>query len=113
VKSPQALDALSALAQETRLAIFRLLVRAGTEGKAAGDIAAELDIGATALSFHLKQLSTASLVKSRQAGRFIIYTAEFRTMNALLAYLTENCCAGHACEVTESLATAICPEHSA
>ena len=85
---------LSSLAQEARLEIFRLLVQAGTQGLAAGDIAARLDMPASTLSFHLKELAHAGLVKPLQSGRFIYYSAAFDVMNGLLAFLTENCCAG-------------------
>jgi len=95
----QAIQALSALAQETRLAIFRLLVGAGPEGMAAGQIGERLDLAPATLSFHLAGLSRAGLATSRQAGRFVIYSADFRAMNALLAYLSENCCAGRTCAV--------------
>jgi ArsR family transcriptional regulator, arsenate/arsenite/antimonite-responsive transcriptional repressor len=85
---------LSSLAQEARLEIFRLLVQAGTQGLAAGDIAVRLDMPASTLSFHLKELAHAGLVKPLQSGRFIYYSAAFDVMNGLLAFLTENCCAG-------------------
>ena len=85
---------LSSLAQEARLEIFRLLVQAGTQGLAAGDIAARLDMPASTLSFHLKELAHAGLVKPLQSGRFIYYSTAFDVMNGLLAFLTENCCAG-------------------
>mgnify|MGYP001001579538 CR=1 FL=1 len=91
------LAALAALAQETRLAIFRLLVKIGHAGLPAGKIGEELGISSSALSFHLKELAHADLVTARQEGRFIIYTARFATMNSLLGYLTENCCAGEDC----------------
>lgn len=86
--------ALAALAQESRLAVFRLLVQAGPEGVAASKISEALDIPPSSLSFHLKELSHANLLTSRQEGRFVYYAANFPTMNALLAYLTENCCGG-------------------
>jgi DNA-binding transcriptional ArsR family regulator len=89
---------LASLAQESRLAVFRLLVRQGPEGLPAGDIAAKLKIPAATLSFHLKELSNAGLLKSRQEGRFIYYAPDFKAMNALVAYLTENCCAESACK---------------
>jgi DNA-binding transcriptional ArsR family regulator len=89
-----AVRALGALAQPSRLAVFRLLVRQGPSGVAAGEIAAELDISPATLSFHLKELSQAGLVSARQDGRFIYYAADFAAMNRLLAFLTENCCAG-------------------
>ncbi|WEF34730.1 ArsR/SmtB family transcription factor [Pseudoduganella chitinolytica] len=92
-----ALAALSALAQESRLAVFRLLVQAGPEGLAASRIAEELDIAPSSLSFHLKELSHASLVTSRQQGRFVIYCADVQAMNALIGFLTENCCGGIPC----------------
>lgn len=85
---------LSSIAQEARLEIFRLLVQAGTEGLAAGVIGERLQIPASTLSFHLKELSVAGLVSARQVSRFIYYSANYDAMNSLLAYLTENCCAG-------------------
>lgn len=91
---------LSGLAQDTRLRIFRLLVQAGASGLAAGDIAARLGIAAPTLSFHLKALSHAGLVAMQTAGRNKIYRADYAAMNALLDYLTENCCGGtEACAV--------------
>ena len=92
-----AVMALSALAQASRLEVFRLLVQAGPTGKAAGDIAHALAIPPATLSFHLKALAHAGLVDSRQEGRYVIYQARFQTMNALLDYLTENCCGGASC----------------
>jgi DNA-binding transcriptional ArsR family regulator len=92
-----AVAALAALAQETRLTIYRLLVEAGPEGLAAGKIGEELDLPPATLSFHLAQLARAGLAKSRQAGRFVIYSADFESMNGLVGYLTENCCGGRAC----------------
>ena len=92
-----AVTALAALAQETRLGIFRLLVQAGPEGLAAGRIAEALAIPPSSLSFHLKELAHAGLVASKQEGRFVIYSADFESMNGLIAYLTENCCGGAPC----------------
>jgi DNA-binding transcriptional ArsR family regulator len=92
-----AIRALGALAQETRLAIYRLLVQAGPEGRAAGTIGATLGIPPATLSFHLAQLAGAGLVRPRQEGRFIYYSADFGSMNALVGFLTENCCGGNAC----------------
>lgn len=92
-----AIAALAALAQESRLAAFRLLVQAGPTGMAASKIAEALGIPASSLSFHLKELSHAGLIAPRQEGRFIIYAAQFDTMNGLLAFLTENCCGGNPC----------------
>lgn len=87
---------LSSIAQEARLDIFRLLVQAGSDGLAAGVIGEKLQIPPSTLSFHLKELSISGLVKSRQVSRFIYYSANYEEMNGLLAYLTENCCAGNA-----------------
>jgi DNA-binding transcriptional ArsR family regulator len=92
-----AVRALSALAHESRLAIFRLLVVSGPDGKAAGEIAQQVGLSPSSLSFHLKDLSHADLVKPRQEGRFVIYTANFGAMTALIGFLTENCCAGEPC----------------
>jgi ArsR family transcriptional regulator, arsenate/arsenite/antimonite-responsive transcriptional repressor len=92
-----ALDALAALAQPSRLAIYRALVQAGPEGLSAGAIAAALGLPAATLSFHLAQLAHADLVRGRQHGRFVIYTADFAAMNDLVGYLTENCCGGAYC----------------
>ncbi len=89
--------ALSALAQDSRLAVFRALVQAGPAGLAAGRISELTGIPPSSLSFHLKELSHAKLATSKQDGRFVIYTAEFETMNALLGFLTENCCGGNSC----------------
>jgi DNA-binding transcriptional ArsR family regulator len=100
METTQAVQALGALAQETRLAVFRLLIEAGPEGVAAGDIAAELDLPPATLSFHLAGLVRAGLAQSRQDGRFVYYTASFENMNGLVAFLTENCCQGAACETT-------------
>ena len=85
---------LASLAQEARLDIFRLLVQAGPQGLAAGNIAAKLEIPASTLSFHLKELSRVGLIHSEPSSRFIYYSAEFSVMNVLLAFLTENCCQG-------------------
>jgi len=97
METTPALKALGALAQETRLAIFRRLVQAGPSGMAAGAIAEVLDVAAPTLSFHLAQLGNAGLVQSRQAGRFVYYSADFDAMNRLVGFLTENCCGGNAC----------------
>lgn len=93
MESKSAVQSLAALAQETRLAVYRLLVQQGPSGMAAGEIAAQLGLAPATLSFHLKELAHAGLVRSRQEGRFIFYAADFDAMNALLAFLTENCCA--------------------
>jgi DNA-binding transcriptional ArsR family regulator len=97
MQTQHALAALAALAQESRLAIFRLLVQAGPDGLAASKIAAHLGIAPSSLSFHLKELSHAQLVTARQEGRFIIYAAHMDSMNALIGFLTENCCGGAPC----------------
>ncbi|MBB5018045.1 DNA-binding transcriptional ArsR family regulator [Chitinivorax tropicus] len=89
--------ALAALAQESRLAIFRALVQAGLAGLSAGKIGEITGIAPSSLSFHMKELTHAGMVTSRQEGRFVIYTAHFDAMNALLAFLTENCCGGQSC----------------
>lgn len=88
------LKQLAAIAQEARLDIFRLLVQAGDAGLAAGDIASQLAIPASTLSFHLKELSHAGLLRVRQESRFMYYSADYAAMEQLLGYLTENCCAG-------------------
>ncbi|MBB1498129.1 helix-turn-helix transcriptional regulator [Paracoccus sp. MC1862] len=86
--------ALAALAQQTRLDIFRLLVQVGSEGRAVGRIGEMLNLPSATLSFHLTQLKHAGLVTYRREGRSLIYTANFAAMNGLMAYLTENCCGG-------------------
>jgi ArsR family transcriptional regulator len=91
-----AIAALGALAQETRLALFRLLVTCGPAGLSAGIIAERLGVAPSSLSFHLQQLVHAGLITQRRLSRQLIYSAEYGTMNELLAYLTENCCAGAA-----------------
>lgn len=85
---------LSSIAQAARLEIFRLLVQAGVAGLPAGSIGEKLEIPPSTLSFHLKELSRAGMIHSRQVSRFVYYTANYEAMNTLLAYLTENCCAG-------------------
>lgn len=97
METTDAIKSLGALAQETRLAIYRLLVQAGPEGRAAGVIGEQLGIPPATLSFHLTQLAGAGLVRPRQDGRFIYYSADFGAMNALVGFLTENCCGGNAC----------------
>lgn len=89
-----AIRALSALAQDNRLAVFRLLVQAGPEGRVVGEIADELSVANATLSFHLKELANAGLIEARQEGRYIYYSANYAQMNELLGFLTENCCAG-------------------
>jgi DNA-binding transcriptional ArsR family regulator len=89
-------DVVAALAQQTRLSIYRLLVEAGSAGQTAGAIAERLDVAAPTLSFHLKELANAALVTSESRGRYVIYRANYAAMNGLLAFLTANCC-GTAC----------------
>lgn len=95
-----AVEALAALAQESRLAVFRLLVQAGEEGISAGVLGEQLGLPPATLSFHLKTLSHARLVKSRSEGRFVIYSANYAEMNKLIDYLTEHCCAGDTAQCT-------------
>lgn len=97
IDSASAVNALGALAQEHRLALFRLLVQAGGEGMAAGAIAEALGVPNSSLSFHLAQLSRAGLVRQQRQHRSIIYSADYAAMNALVGYLLENCCSGTAC----------------
>lgn len=94
MESAEAVKALSALAQPTRLAIYRLLVVCGPEGIAAGRVAEKLKVAPATLSFHFRALSHAGLIESRQDGRFIYYAANFAAMNDMVAYLTESCCGG-------------------
>lgn len=89
--------ALAALAQEHRLAAFRLLVQAGSEGIAAGVLAERIGVPASSMSFHLAQLANAGLVTQRRESRSIFYAADYAAMNGLMAYLTENCCGGLPC----------------
>ncbi len=97
METNSAVTALAALAQASRLAVFRALVQAGPAGLAAGKISELTGIPPSSLSFHLKELTHARLAASRPEGRFVIYTAEFETMDALLGFLTENCCGGNPC----------------
>ncbi|WP_174875727.1 ArsR/SmtB family transcription factor [Vogesella oryzae] len=92
METKSAVKMLAALAQDTRLAVFRQLVEAGPAGRAAGELASALDCAPATLSFHLKELANAGLIEGRQDGRFVIYAANFAAMNGLLGYLTENCC---------------------
>ncbi len=96
MEKPDAIAALAALAQDSRLNVFRLLVQAGTDGLPAGQIAERLGMPPNSLSFHLNQLRHAGLVTFRRESRSLIYAAEYAAMNDLLAYLTENCCQGDA-----------------
>ena len=95
-----AVSALAALAQDSRLDVFRLLVQAGPDGMPAGAVADALDLAPNTLTFHFDRLRTAGLVTARREGRSIIYAARFETMNELIAFLTENCCGGVPCAPT-------------
>ena len=96
METKNALAALAALAQDTRLAVFRYLVEAGPEGVTVGRIGEALEVAAATLSFHLTHLKHSGLVTFRREGRSLIYAAEYAAMNGLLGYLTENCCQGDA-----------------
>jgi ArsR family transcriptional regulator, arsenate/arsenite/antimonite-responsive transcriptional repressor len=96
MKKHEALVALAALAQDSRLDVFRLLVEAGREGVPAGSVAETLKLAPNTLTFHFDRLRDAGLVTVRRDGRSMIYSARYETMNALIAYLTENCCRGRA-----------------
>lgn len=96
------------MAQEVRLRVFRALVVAGPAGLTPGDLAAQLEVAPNTLSFHLKELSHAGLISQERQGRNLIYRAAFDTMNALLAYLTENCCEGQACTPGGAAASCHC-----
>jgi DNA-binding transcriptional ArsR family regulator len=97
MRPDSAIEALSALAQEHRLALFRLLVQAGDRGMAAGEIAERLGVPNSSLSFHLAQLRHAGLILQERQHRSLIYRANYPAMNALVGFLTENCCAGSDC----------------
>ena len=97
MKNPDAVLALSAIAQEHRLAIYRLLVQAGPEGMPAGAIAEKLELPPSSLSFHLAHLTRAGLIGQRRESRSLIYSADFERMNALVEFLTNNCCGGQSC----------------
>jgi DNA-binding transcriptional ArsR family regulator len=111
VETSQIIDALSALAQATRLAVYRLLVESGPEGLPAGAIGEKLDLPPATLSFHLAHLARAGLLRSRQDGRFIIYSADFDNMNRLVGYLTENCCGGASCAPAQAQPSAMKGKH--
>jgi ArsR family transcriptional regulator, arsenate/arsenite/antimonite-responsive transcriptional repressor len=97
MKNVQAVEALGALAHEHRLAIYRLLVQAGPDGRPAGAIAEKLSLPASSLSFHLAHLTRAGLIEQRRESRSLIYSADFAAMNGLVSFLTENCCGGASC----------------
>ena len=96
MEKSNAVSALAALAQDNRLDVFRLLVKAGPDGMPAGEVAGALGLAPNTLTFHFDRLRVAGLVTVRREGRSMIYAARFETMNALIAYLTENCCGGAA-----------------
>ena len=96
MKGCEAVTALAALAHEHRLAVYRMLVEAGPEGLPAGEIAARLKLPPSSLTFHLQSLQRAGLISQQRMSRQLIYAADFDTMNGLVGYLTENCCAGSA-----------------
>jgi ArsR family transcriptional regulator, arsenate/arsenite/antimonite-responsive transcriptional repressor len=108
IDETQTVRSLAALAQPQRLRTFRALVVAGPAGLTPGAIAEQLAVAPSALSFHLKELTHAGLVTSEPRGRNLIYRASFERMNALLGYLTEHCCEGEACAVTETPACTTC-----
>jgi ArsR family transcriptional regulator len=97
MKSMEVVRALAALAQESRLAVYRLLVARGPGGLSAGAIGEKLGIQPATLSFHLKELANARLITAVPQGRFVIYSANFQSMNDLLGFLTDNCCGGNPC----------------
>lgn len=97
MENKSVVNALAALAQESRLAVYRLLVQAGPGGMSAGKISETAGIPPSSLSFHLKELAHAELVITRNESRYVIYSANFAKMNELLAFLTENCCGGNQC----------------
>jgi ArsR family transcriptional regulator, arsenate/arsenite/antimonite-responsive transcriptional repressor len=108
VTEAEAIKALAALAQVQRLRAFRSLIAAGPDGTTPGAMAEQLGIAPSGLSFHLKELAHAGLVSAQPRGRNLIYRANFGRMNALLAYLTEHCCQGEACEVSPATGCASC-----
>ena len=97
METPDAIAALAALAHEHRLAVFRLLVEQGPEGLPAGEIAERVGLVPSSLTFHLQHLTRAGLLRQRRVSRQLFYATDFGVMNALLAYLTENCCSGTGC----------------
>ncbi|MQR02588.1 ArsR/SmtB family transcription factor [Glaciimonas soli] len=112
MKTNSIVAALAALAQDSRLAIFRALVQAGPAGLPAGKISQAIGISPSSLSFHMKELTHADMVTSRNEGRFVIYSANFATMNSLLAFLTDKCCGGNPCTAISNPACAS-PEDAA
>lgn len=113
MKAETAIEALGALAQEHRLAVFRMLVQAGEAGMAAGALAEAIGIPNSSLSFHLAALRRAGLILQQRRHRSLIYRANYPSMNALLGYLTENCCAGSACDAGAGCETPVQERKSA
>jgi ArsR family transcriptional regulator len=109
MKTPQVIGALSALAHEHRLAIYRLLVERGPEGLPAGTIGERIGLVPSSLTFHLQNLQRAGLITQERASRRLIYSADFNVMNGLVGYLTENCCKASG----ESCSTACAPARPA
>jgi ArsR family transcriptional regulator len=109
MKTKQVLAALGALSQETRLALFRLLIKRGPEGMPAGVIAEQLGVPPSSLSFHLQQLVHAGLITQRRLSRQLIYSADYTAMNGLMAYLSENCCGAVSCAPVCNPAIAFAP----
>ena len=109
MEASQAITALASLAQEHRLALFRLLVQAGGDGMPAGAVAEALGVPNSSLSFHLAQLHRAGLVRQERRGRSLIYSADYGAMNALVGYLMENCCSGAACAPEAECALSAAP----
>ena len=110
MESANVIRALGALAQDHRLAVFRLLVRAGPDGMPAGALADAIGVPPSSMSFHLTQLSHAGLITQRRESRSIIYSADYAAMNLLLAFLTENCCAGDTCTPDSACSPELQPE---
>lgn len=104
----EAVAAFASLAQDSRLAVFRLLVQAGRDGLPAGDIARALDTAPSSLSFHLAQLTRAGLITQERQSRHLIYRAEFARMQELIGYMLENCCAGEGCEAEAAALAGTC-----
>ncbi|MFM5947653.1 MAG: ArsR/SmtB family transcription factor [Novosphingobium sp.] len=113
MEAEQTIRALGALAQEHRLAAYRLLVQAGPQGLAAGALAQTLGVPPSSMSFHLAQLTNAGLIGQRRESRSLIYSADFAAMNDLLGYLTENCCAGAQCGAEAGCTAATSPQRNA
>lgn len=107
METKAAVTRLAALAHDTRLSLFRRLVQVGPAGLTPGELATEFGLAPATLSFHLKELSRAGLLSGEQEGRFIRYRADFTAMNALLGYLTENCCDGQPCDIGSASPCAI------